>query len=381
MASLTYPLSWLDRWYAWRDRKIASAKFQRFAANFPLTRPFVRKSSRALFDICAGFIYTQILLSCVRLNLFQILAAGPQDLATLARRLDLPMDAAKTLLEAAASLDLVNKRGGENARLYGLGQLGAAMLGNPGIAAMVEHHALVYRDWADPVAMLKAGPGSAELGQYWAYANTSEPAAVDAGAAATYSALMSASQNFIADDVLDSYNVSQHRHMLDLGGGEGVFALAASRRAANLQISLLDLPAVAERANAGFAKAGILGRAQAVGGDFFVGPLPADADLITLIRVIYDHQDTNAMQLLRAAFNALPMGGRLLLAEPMAETSGAEPIGAAYFGFYLWAMGGGRSRSQAELGEMLSHAGFGRVRALRTKRPLLASVLLAEKTA
>ena len=39
---------------------------------------------------------------------------------------------------------------------------------------------------------------------------------------------------------------------------------------------------------------------------------------------------------------ALPPGGTLLLAEPMAGTPGAEPVGDAYFGFYLLAMGSGR---------------------------------------
>ena len=44
---------------------------------------------------------------------------------------------------------------------------------------------------------------------------------------------------------------------------------------------------------------------------------------------------------------ALPADGTLLLAEPMAGSRGAEPVGDAYFGFYLLAMGSGRPRTRA----------------------------------
>jgi demethylspheroidene O-methyltransferase len=36
-----------------------------------------------------------------------------------------------------------------------LGSLGAAVVGEPGIRAMVEHNATFYADLADPVALLK----------------------------------------------------------------------------------------------------------------------------------------------------------------------------------------------------------------------------------
>jgi len=80
---------------------------------------------------------------------------------------------------------------------------------------------------------------------------------------------------------------------------------------------------------------------------------------------------------LRGAHAALVAGGRLLIAEPMAATRGAEPIGDAYFGFYLLAMGRGRARTAAEIADLLIGAGFSAPKSLRTRRPLLASVVTA----
>ena len=64
----------------------------------------------------------------------------------------------------------------------------------------------------------------------------------------------------------------------------------------------------------------------------------------------------------------------------MAGTPGAEPVGDAYFGFYLLAMGSGRPRRADELHAMLGSAGFARVQELPTRRPLLARVLRAQKS-
>jgi demethylspheroidene O-methyltransferase len=146
---------WVDRCLGWRDRLLASPLFQRRAAAFALTRPVARRHARALFDLVAGFAYSQVLLACVQLRLFELLAEGPQPLDRLAARLALAPDAARRLLDAAVSLRLVEHR--SDAR-YGLGELGAPMVGNAAVAAMVQHHAAFYADLADPVALLRASP-------------------------------------------------------------------------------------------------------------------------------------------------------------------------------------------------------------------------------
>ena len=61
----------------------------------------------------------------------------------------------------------------------------------------------------------------------------------------------------------------------------------------------------------------------------------------------------------------------------MSETSGAEPVGDAYFGLYLLAMGSGRPRTVAELKDFVRRAGFRRVREVATPRPILVRALVA----
>ena len=377
-ASPAPALGWRERWQAWRDRKIADPGFQRWAAGFLPTSGIARRRARELFDVVAGFVYTQVLLACVRLQLFERLAEGPLTVDQIADFSQLPREGALRLLDAAVSLRLLERRSGGR---YGLGPLGAPMVGNEAVLAMVEHHATLYRDLADPLALLRSQGAGSELGRVFPYAGAARPGELPTEQIAAYSALMTASQPLVAQEILGAYPMQRHRCLLDVAGGEGRFITAAAQAHPQLQLKLFDLPAVAARAQSRFEAQGLAARAQAHGGDFLVDALPRGADLVTLIRVAHDHDDARVMHLLRAIRAALPDDGTLLLAEPMSGTAGAEPMGDAYFGFYLLAMGRGRPRRREELAAMVEAAGFDRVRALPSRLPLQVGLLVARTRA
>jgi len=255
--------------------------------------------------------------------------------------------------------------------------LGAALLGNPGVEAMIRHHGLLYADLADPVALLRGAGDRASLAAFWGYAGADDPAALSRASVAAYSGLMSESQQFIADIVLAAYPFTRHRRLLDVGGGEGNFAMAAARKAPQLAVSIFDLPEVAGVARARFQAAGLAERATAHMGSFFSDPLPSGADLVTLVRVVHDHDDDKVRILLGAIRRAMAPDAVLLIAEPMAGAPGMGPMADGYFGIYLLAMGSGRARSFEELRDLLHAAGFTGVRQRRTRNPLLATVVTA----
>jgi len=394
---------WIDRFLRIRDRWLSNPKFQRWAAAFPLTRPTARRHARALFDVLAGFVYSQILYACVHLKLFDLLADGPETSANIAGRLDLPLDSTQRLLEAAVSLRLVDRRGRER---FGLGVLGAALVGNPAVSSMVEHNRLLYADLCDPVRLLRREQRPTRLSSYWTYsaskdtlpkseapltdevplANAAAPLSEEARQARNadaqrgdYTELMSSSQPLVAGEILDAYPLAKHRCLLDVGGGNGTFLIEVAKRAEHLQLMLFDLPSVAMRAAKRFESLGLGSRAKAIGGDFLNDVLPTGADVISLVRVIHDHDDAPAAALLSAVHRALPANGVLLLAEPMMGTPGAEPVGDAYFGFYLLAMGSGRPRTPLQLQQMLRRAGFASAHLVDMRQPLQAQLIVARK--
>lgn len=378
-----------------RNQFLVSPSFQRWAAGFFLTRPIVRHSASAVFDLVSGFIYSQILLACVRLNLFEILHEAPHAhaLDTLARRLALTPAATKRLLDAAISLNLVTRIGRRGNHMadeahvrYALGMSGAPLVGNKAVLAMVAHHAEIYTDFRDPIALLRGAEGAQDtaLANYWPYAANEVDATVAKARISAYTKLMSASQPLVADEILDAYSFDHHHQLLDVGGGDGSFLASVSGRHAHLQLQLFDLPAVAAMASAKFTALGLQSRAAATGGNFLSEPMPVGADIISFVRIIHDHDDNRVRQLLNAARVALLQSGksgragRVLIAEPMADTAGASRMGDAYFGFYLLAMGRGRARTPSEISELLKSCGFSEPTLLPTRLPMQTSVLIAD---
>ncbi len=359
------------RWTGWRNRRLSSPSFQAWASAFPLTRPKARTEAAALFDLVGGFVHAQILAACVELGLLEQLRDATPTTAQIAVTCNLPPDSARRLLRGAASLELVEPLGDG----WTLGPRGAALLGNPGVAAMIAHHRAFYADMADPVALLRRGGGGGELADYWSYARAADARATTPDAVAPYSALMAASQPMVAAEVIAAAGLNRFRRLLDVGGGEGAFIEAVARGVPGLDLALFDLPAVATRARLRLDTAN-LNRVATFGGSFFGDSLPTGFDAISLVRILHDHDDTPALELLRSIRAALPPGGALLIAEPMAEDRPAR-VGDAYFGFYLLAMGSGRARSPAEIASMLRSAGFASSRQLPTRLPLVTSLIEA----
>ncbi len=366
--------AWMAPLLRWRDRLLSNPDFQRRSLRLPLVRMVARRRMRALFDLCSGFVYSQVLLACTRLQLFELLADGPRSAAALTEALELPRASLDRLLEAAESLQLVERRGRDQ---FGLGPLGAALLGNPAVAMMIEHHSAFYADMSDPLALLRGDRQDTELGRFWAYSTNTRPSELSAGDTADYTALMAASQALIADQVLSAYPVHNHRRLLDVGGGDGTFALAAMQQSARLEACVFDLPAVSDSARQRFERAGFGNRGRACGGDFLTDPLPSGYDLVSLVRILHDHDDNAVRQILQSVRRAIAPDGLVLIAEPMLGTRGAQPVAAAYFGFYLMAMGQGKPRTPAAIESLLRGAGFRAIRSHRTHAPLLVCVVSA----
>ena len=54
--------AWRDRLDAWMDNKLTDPSFSRWAAGNIFTRWITRKRAQQVFDVMAGFVYSQVLL-------------------------------------------------------------------------------------------------------------------------------------------------------------------------------------------------------------------------------------------------------------------------------------------------------------------------------
>lgn len=324
-------------------------------------------------DLVAGFVHSQVLMALVELKVLDLLIDGPMRHDALALRIGMDPQRLDVLVRAGAALGLLKLRG-SSCRLT---RKGAALTGVPGLADMIRHHKVLYADLADPAAFFRDG-GETALARFWPYV-FGAGAAEDPDTAARYSALMADTQVMIAEETLAAISLTGRTRLLDVGGGTGAFLAAALQHTPGLQGVLFDLPAVVSQAQARFATHALENRVEIVPGSFCDDPLPGHADAISLVRVLYDHADDTVASLLSKVYGVLPSGGQLVVSEPMSGGRTPTRAGDAYFAVYTLAMGTGRTRSADEIGRLLENAGFTGVRAHKTRRPFITSVVSAAK--
>ena len=372
----------MSRWAAFRlgyvarrNRVFASPKFQYWAARLPIIKWIARSRANGAFDLLAGFAYSQVLRAYVEGGLFDVLKDGPLGAGAIAVRMGLSEDAALTLLRAGRPLMLSEEPAPDH---WMLGEQGAVFASNPGVQAMVRHHRLLYADLADPIALLRTDRKEpTALSRFWTYAGALQGVTERGTDTAEYSQLMAASQHFVADEVLASVGFRDVEKLLDVGGGHGAFLRHIGTAWPHLKLGLFDLPEVAATGAKVLGEALGQARVTAHPGNFFSDSIPQGYDMVSLIRILHDHDDAPAQALLANIRKSLAPGARLLIAEPMARISGSEPMGEAFFGLYLWAMGSGRPRSPAEIIAMTRAAGFSSARFVATAQPVNASVIIA----
>ena len=326
------------------------------------TRPIARRRARGSFDLCAGFVYAQVLLACVRLRLFDLLADGPRPLADWRRACLRTRSATERLLAAAASLDLAARRSGGR---FGLGPLGR------GLARQSRRRrddraprACSMPTCAIPWRCCAARPAR-RARRLLALCSARRPGDLEPEAVAAYSGLMAASQPHGRGRGSGGLSVGAASLPARCRRRRRCFLAAAARRAPDLRLMLFDLPAVAERAERGFAAAGLAARAEAIGGNFLTDPLPAGADIVSLVRVVHDHDDAAALTSCARSAQALPAGrhpaaGRADGRRRPAPSRSGTPISASTC--WRWAVAG--PRTPAELSEMLAEGRFRRARSV-----------------
>ena len=358
-----------------------SQKLKTWTEKFFLTRFFVQIQAREAFDLMAGFVYSQVLLICIRLEVLKFLADGPKQIVELSDFLDLSKDRFDCLIGSACALGLLEEDGLGNIDLGIKGQIFAYDLG---LCALIKHHELFYGDLVDPVGLFKDEGYETSLNRYWGYAkqqgnsNTGSQEEKKLNAK-KYSDLMSLSQPLVTEQIFQSFNFDKYSSILDVGGGKGTFAIRLAEVFKGEKIASLDLPDVCIEANKSISRAGVEGKVTAIPLDFFKDPVPVGYELITLIRVLYDHPTEDVLRLLVNVRKALPKNGAVLIAEPMETNQITNKAKSdAYFWLYLAAMGKGRPRTSSELESLLLKAGFSRSRCLKTTLPIQTGIVVGK---
>ena len=212
-------------------RIFQSDRFKRYLETSFIGQYFVRRQALKSFDLMAGFVYSQILLCCVKLDIFNFLKDGPKDIERVFNFLNLDKAKFDCLFMGASAIGLIEKDEGD---LIDLTVQGHIFANDKGLLALILHHEMFYRDLMEPVAFLKEKDKETSLNRYWGYV---EQRGVPSDAeleqktenAKRYSELMAISQPLVTDQMFSAYDFTKHTSVLDVGGGKASFSIRLAK--------------------------------------------------------------------------------------------------------------------------------------------------------
>ncbi len=155
-------------------------------------------------------------------------------------------------------------------------------------------------------------------------------------------------------------DLSDKKHLLDLGGGSGAYSITACEKHSRLRATVLDLEPVVV-ATADYIKdAGLQDRVDTIGADFTEGEFdggPYDVIVMASNLPIYDAPVI--ADVVSRAYRALSPGGQMHLIGEMLGNDRRGPVDAAMWGMSELITGGlGRAHTEAECQAYFTAAGF-----------------------
>ena len=159
--------------------------------------------------------------------------------------------------------------------------------------------------------------------------------------------------------LLERYDFSAYRTLLDVGGGTGGLSIAATEACPQLKATVLDLPTVTPFTQRFVEEAGAAGRVQVMAADVVSGPLTGSFDAAVLANLIQVLPRGQARSALRNVGQVVKPGGDIFILGFVLDESSLSPPEA--IGFNLLALNifdEGQAYTEQEHRDWLSEAGF-----------------------
>ena len=171
-----------------------------------------------------------------------------------------------------------------------------------------------------------------------------------------------------AMQIVNSYNFSNFRTIVDVGGGQGYLLIAILKNNPSLQGILYDLPEVVKGARKTIEKETLSDRCKIIEGDFFQS-IPKGADAYIMKYVIHDWSNDKARKILQNCRESIAPNGKLLVVDKVISLKSGlndEIMGD----IEMMILGEGLERTESEFRELFNNAGFKLTNIIPTQLPL-----------
>ena len=306
-----------------------------------------------------AFRNSKALLTAVELGLFEALAKGPQNAATLTRQLGLNGRGARDFFDALVALKLLDR----DADGFYANAPDCSVYLDPDQPAYIGDllqylNARMYRTWDLLTPALREGApqcGPAAAGGFTGFYK-------DRAAADIFLKGMTGGSRLAAQALAKQFPWQSYNTVIDIGTAQGCVPVEIARAHPHLRGGGFDLPELQE-AFAGYVRShGLDKRLEFFPGNFLNDPLP-NADVLIMGRVLHDWSLPQRELLLKKAYKALRENGVLIVCESFIDDSRRDLAHSLLASLnMLIQTDGGSEFTALECMTWMQEAGFGETR-------------------
>jgi len=181
----------------------------------------------------------------------------------------------------------------------------------------------------------------------------------------------------IAPMLIPGIDISSRRHLLDLGGGPGTYAIHFCRHNPRLKATVFDMPTTRPFAEKTIARFELSERINFVGGNYLQDDIEGRFDAAWLSHILHGESPEGCKTIIEKAIAALEPGGIIIIHDFILNNSMDGPLFPALFSLNMLLGTDGQAYSERQLMDMLADAGAKEIQRLAVQTPNDSGIITA----
>lgn len=319
-----------------------------------------------LLRFVQGASVTQCIYVAAKLGIANFLADGPKTSEELARETSVHAPSLSRVMRTLAGLGVFRHDGEGCFSLTPVGEmLRSDVEGSVRDMAIMRGENFVRKPWGAILESVQTGESAFRhvFGK-----DPFEHFQEDQEAAQVFDRAMRAASAGKAAAIVNTYDFTGIRTLVDVGGGTGGLLAAILNRNPQMKGILAETPHVAGRAELVLAEGGLSDRCRCVEADMFER-VPEGGDAYMMASIIHSWDDEQSIQVLSNCRRAMRASAKILLVETLLAPPTAPHFSHLMDLEMLVMTDGGRERSESEYAALYEAAGFQLTRVVTTDSP------------
>lgn len=317
-----------------------------------------------LLEVSGSFWLTCALHAGVKLDIFTGIGDETLTASELANKLGTDEDGLARLLDALTAMALLSKADG----LYRNTPTSRACLSKDSgqyIGHMIMHHHHLMDSWSRLDEAVNSGRPVSER----------HPVKEEVRREHFLMGMFNTASQ-MAPDLVKACDLTGRRHLLDLGGGPGTYAIHFCRQYPRLKATVFDLPTTRPFAEKIVTRYKLDDRIDFLPGNYIGEKIPGRYDVVWMSHIIHSEGPETVGKLIKKVASILDPGGMIMVHDFILDDTMDAPLFPALFSLnMLVRTESGRSYSESQITAMLINAGFKKIQRGSYRGPTGSSVI------